>query len=135
MIEQNLPVDYDPFMHISDFSLIEKLGDSVLIGSWFAFLKADWLRRSGMEPLLAVSGLTATPVKPAILFRGRDELTLPGATISPKQLPAAQLVSLTNDKALYRANRDTVRLLIAAPLHARATLTLPLPLRGTPYAH
>src|SRR5712692_7536147 len=134
MIQQNLPVDFDPSLHISDFSLIEKLGDSVLIGSWFAFLKADWLRRSGMQPLLAVSGLTATPVKPAILFRGRDELTLPGATMSPKQLPAAQLVSLTSDKALYRANRDTVRLLIAAPLHAGAALTLHLRLSGNAYA-
>ncbi|MGH2497770.1 MAG: hypothetical protein ACRDIV_23960 [Ktedonobacteraceae bacterium] len=134
MIQQNVPVEYDPSLQISDYSLIEKLGDSVLLGNWFAFLKADWLHRSGMEPLLALSGLTASSVKPAILFRGKGELTLPGATISPRALPVAQLVSLTSDKALYRANRDTVRLLIAAPLKPHAALTLHLRLSGNAYA-
>src|ERR1700730_6955359 len=134
MIQRNVPVDYDPSLRISDFALIEKLGDSVLSGNWFAFLKANWLQRSGMEPLLALSRVTAGPPKSAILFRGKDELTLPGATISPKALPAAGLVSLTSDKALYRANRDTVRLLIAAPLQANATLTLQLRLSGNAYA-
>lgn len=134
MIQQNMPLDYDPSLRISDFSLIEKLGDSVLLGNWFAFLKANWLQRSGMEPLLAISGVMASPPKSAILFRGKDELTLPGATLSPKALPAARLVSLTSDKALYRANRDIVRLLIAAPLQANVTLTLQLRLSGNAYA-
>ena len=89
MIQRNVPVDYDPSLRISDFPLIEKLGDSVLLGNWFAFLKANWLHRSGMEPLLAISGVTAGSAKSAILFRGKDELTLPGATLSPRQLPAA----------------------------------------------
>src|ERR1700694_4384498 len=134
MIQQNVPLDYDPSVHISDFSLVERLGDSVLPGNWFVFLKANWLHRSGMEQLLALSGVAASPIKSTILFRGKDELTLPGATLSPKTLPSAQLVSLTSDKALYRANRDTVRLLIAAPLQANATLTLQVRLGGNPYA-
>jgi len=134
MIQRNVPVEYDPSLRISDFALIEKLGDSVLLGNWFAFLRANWLQRSGMEPLLALSGLTAGPPKSAILFRGKDELTLPGASISPHALPGAHLVSLTSDKMLYRANRDTVRLLIAAPLQANAALTLRLRLNGNDYA-
>ena len=134
MIQRNVPVDYDPSLRVSDFSLVEKLGDSVLMGNWFAFLKANWLQRSGMEPLLVQSGVVVGSPQSAILFRGKDELTLPGATLSPRQLPAAQLVSLTSDKALYRVARDTVRLLIAAPLQANATLALQLRLSGNAYA-
>ena len=134
MIQRNVSVEYDPSLRISDYALIEKLGDSILPGNWFAFLRANWLQRSGMEPLLALSGLTAGPPKPAILFRGKDELALPGASISPKTLPGVQLVSLTSDKMLYRANRDTVRLLVAAPLQANAALTLQVRLNGNAYA-
>ena len=134
MIQQNITVDYDPSLQISDFALVEKLGDSVLIGKWFAFLKAEWLQRSGMESLLAATGVTAGTVKSTILFRGGDELTLPGATILPRALPGARLVSLTSDKMLYRANRDTVRLLVAAPQQPDATLTLQLRLSGNAYA-
>ncbi len=136
MIQQNLTANYDSSVHISDFSLIEKLGDSALLGKWFVFLKADWPRRSGMERLLAISGLSGA-AKPALLFRGKEELSLPGVTISPLPLPGSELVSLTSDKALYRAHHDTVRLLIAAPQHQQrpgATLTLRLSLSGNAYA-
>ena len=134
MIQRNVPVEYDPSLRISDVALIEKLGDSVLLGNWFAFLKANWLQRSGMESLLALSGLAVGPARSTILFRGKDEMTLPGASLSPKTLPGVQLVSLTSDKLLYRANRDTVRLLVAAPLQADAVLTLRLSLNGNAYA-
>ncbi len=134
MIQQNTPVDYDQTLQITDVSLVEKVGESVHLGNWFAFLSVDWLHRSGMEQLLTTSGIATTAVKPAILFRGNGEVTLPGATLAPKALPAVQLVSLTSDKALYRANRDTVRLLIVAPLQPGVALTLRLRLSGNAYA-
>jgi len=87
-----------------------------------------------MDALLATSGISGAP-KPAILFRGQDkEITLPGTRITPTALPRPQLVSLTCDKALYRANRDTVRLLIAAPQSANTEMKLKLRLSGNPYA-
>ena len=39
MIQRNVPLEYDPSLRISDIALVEKLGDSVLLGNWFAFLK------------------------------------------------------------------------------------------------
>ncbi len=126
---------YDPSISISDSQLINTLGDAALVGSWFVFLKADWLQRSGMDTLLTTSGIAGVTPKSAILFRGQaKEITLPGARISPKALPRPQLVSLTCDKALYRANRDTVRLLIAAPQSPSREFKLKLRLSGNPYA-
>ncbi|HEY1349167.1 MAG TPA: hypothetical protein VGF67_06040 [Ktedonobacteraceae bacterium] len=54
--------------------------------------------------------------------------------IAEKTLPGLRLRSLTCDKALYRANRDTVRLLIAAPGQPGTSLKLSLRLGGHPYA-
>lgn len=128
------PAAYDPSISISDATLVNTLGDAALVGKWFVFLKAHWLQRSGMDTLMATSGIAGTP-KSVILFRGQDkEIALPGARIAPAALPRPQLVSLTCDKALYRANRDTVRLLIAAPQSLNADMKLKLRLSGNPYA-
>lgn len=124
---------YDSLVQITDYELVNKLGDLALLGRWFAFLKAGWLARSGMDTLLASSGVTQIEPKPTILFRGQ-KISLPGATIEEKQLPPLRLLSLTSDKALYRANRDTVRLLLAAPLRPTAEVKLSLRLSGNPYA-
>ncbi len=133
MARQKPLPSYDPLVSISDFSLANTLGDSALVGNWFVFLKSDWLQRSGMDKLLASSGVTPVAAKSTIMFRGK-EITMPGAQISPIALPRPNLVSLTCDKALYRANRDTVRLLIAAPQSPNANLKLKLRLSGNPYA-
>src|SRR5437588_1245497 len=134
MSPQKLLADYDPYVSITDFSMVENLGDTALLGNWFVFLKADWLKRSGMAQLLEPSSLLEAFARPAIVFRGKEEITLPAARIAPTPLPGVNLVSLTCDKALYRANRDTVRLLIAAPQQPRAELKLKLRLSSNPYA-
>jgi hypothetical protein len=130
-----IPSVYDPSVSISDSQLINTLGDTALLGNWFVFLKADWLQRSGLDTLLTTSGIAGVTAKSAILFRGQAKaITLPGARISPKALPRPQLASLTCDKALYRANRDTVRLLIVVPHSPKSEFKLKLRLSGTPYA-
>src|SRR5579885_1157193 len=124
---------YDPDVSVSDGALAEQLGDAALVGDWFVFVKASWLVRSGMAGLLAASGVEKMQVKPAIFFRG-EEMTLPGAKIAAKKLPRPSLVSLTSDKMLYRANRDTVRLLLADLQHTNEPVRLRLRLSGNPYA-
>jgi hypothetical protein len=124
---------YDPDVSVSDGALAERLGDAALVGDWFVFVKASWLVRSGMAGLLAASGVEKMQVKPAIFFRG-EEMTLPGAKIAAKKLPRPSLVSLTSDKMLYRANRDTVRLLLADLQHTNEPVRLRLRLSGNPYA-
>src|SRR6266571_5602093 len=134
MSPHKLVADYDPLVSITDFSMLENLGDTALLGNWFVFLKADWLKRSGMARLLEPSSVVEAFARPTIVFRGKEEITLPAARIAPTPLPGVNLVSLTCDKALYRANRDTVRLLIAVPQQPQAELKLKLRLSGNPYA-
>src|SRR5947199_2533031 len=114
--------DHDPLVTISDPSAVEQLGDTVLLGNWFVFLRAEWLRRSGMSQLFPAAGMDEQLARPTVVFRGKDVLTLPGARIAPTPLPRPNFVSLTCGKALYRANRDVVRLLIAAPQQPNAQL-------------
>lgn len=134
MAAQNAMTDYDPNVTITDFTMVEQLGDAVLLGNWFVFLKAEWLEKAGLARVLELSGVGGTAARPAIVFRGKEAVTLPSVRIAPTSLPTAKLVSLTCDKALYRANRDTVRLLIAAPQSPRKELRLKLRLSGNPYA-
>ncbi len=140
IMQRQIPAaNSDASIRISDYSLVNTVGDSALVGNWFVFLKADWLKRSGMDKLLATSGIAQVTPKPAILFRGKEEIALPGATIVPSPLPRPNLVTLTCDKALYRANRDTVRLLIAAPQHPHTDdkpqeVLLKLRMNGQSYA-
>jgi hypothetical protein len=131
---QKALTDHDPLVTISDPSAVEQLGDTVLLGNWFVFLRAEWLRRSGMNQLFPAAGIGEQLARPTVLFRGKDTLTLPGARIAPRPLPRPNFISLTCDKALYRAGRDTVRLIIAAPQQPSAQLTLSLHLSGSPYA-
>src|SRR5437588_10584211 len=134
MSPQKLVADYDPLVSITDFSMLENLGDTAFLGNWFVFLKEEWLKRSGMARLLESSSVVEAFARPTIVFRGKEEIILPAARIAPTPLPAVNLVSLTCDKALYRANRDTVRLLIAMPQQPQAELKLKLRLSGNPYA-
>src|SRR5437868_1626179 len=131
---QKALTDHDPLVTISDPSAVEQMGDTVLLGNWFVFLRAEWLRRSGMSQLFPTAGIGEQFAHPTVVFRGKDTLTLPGARIAPTPLPRPNFVSLTCDKALYRATRDTVRLLIAVPQQPKAQLTLSLQLSGNHYA-
>ncbi len=74
---------HDPYVSITDFSMVENLGDTALLGNWFVFLKADWLKRSGMAQLLEPSSLLEAFARSTIVFRGKEEITLPAARIAP----------------------------------------------------
>src|SRR5258708_1016127 len=134
MSPQKLLADHDPHVHITDFSMLATFGDTALLGSWFVFLKSDWFKRAGIAQFLESAAGGQSSPKPAILFRGKQEIVLPALRIAPTSLPRVALVSLTCDKALYRAHHDTVRLLVAAPQHPKSECTLKLHLHGNLYA-
>ena len=133
MAINNAGADYDPNVMITDFAMVEQLGDAVLVGNWFMFLKPEWLERAGLARVLELSGVESK-VHAAVVFRGKETIMLPSAHIAPTTLPTTRLVSLTCDKALYRAKQDTVRLLIAVPQQLHKYLRLKLRLSGNAYA-
>jgi len=134
MTQRNSLPDHDQLLRVSDWSMPQQLGDSVLLGNWFVFLKAEWLQRSGMEVALAATSIDSSHAKPAIVFRGKETLKLPGIQIDPKPLPPADLVAITCDKSLYRVGQDTVRLLLASPQRRNTTQKLRLTLNSNTYS-
>ncbi len=50
---------YDSSITFSHAPITQQWGDTILLGNWFVFLKTDWLARSGLEALLALSGIEA----------------------------------------------------------------------------
>ena len=84
MTTQNLVADYDPNVSITDFSMVEQLGDTALLGNWFVFLKAEWLNCSGMARLLELSSVTGAYARSNIIFRGKEAITLPRPTSLPR---------------------------------------------------
>lgn len=131
------PALRDRRVTLRDGGLAQKLGDLILIGKRFAFIKPGWMEQA--FPGMGQWGFSQATVgelsnRSAIVFLGEKEATLPGATVAGQPFAKPDLISLTSDKALYRAGKDTVRLLIASPQRPKADLKLTLRLSGNHYA-
>jgi hypothetical protein len=131
------PALRDRRVTLRDEGLAQKLGDLVLVGKRFAFIKPGWMEQAfpGMDQWgFSQAAVGKTSKRSAIVFLGDKEVTLPGATVAGQPFAKPDLVSLTSDKALYRVGKDTVRLLIASPQRPKADLKLTLRLSGNHYA-
>jgi hypothetical protein len=131
------PALRDRRVTLRDQGLAQKLGDLILIGRRFAFLKPGWMEQAfpGMEQWgFSQATVGELSNRSAIVFLGDKEVTLPGATVAGQPFARPDLISLTSDKALYRVGKDTVRLLIASPQRPNADLKLTLRLSGNHYA-
>jgi hypothetical protein len=122
---------------LDGWRLAQRVGDLVMVGKRFAFFRPGWIKEAvrGVDQL-GFSAATVEEFKQrgAIVFLGEQEVTLPGAQIAGSAFTCPDLVSLTSDKALYRAGKDTVRLLIASPQRPDQELKLTLRLSGNYYA-
>ncbi|GAC1401694.1 MAG: hypothetical protein NVSMB49_16670 [Ktedonobacteraceae bacterium] len=118
---------YDPLVTIQQHDVLAQLGESAFLGNWFVFLKANAQSITDSPQILQRT-------TPQILFRGKEKLTLPGVEIQPTPLPRCTLASLTSDKTLYRANRDSVRLFVVSPAQAKKEVVLNVALNKSVYA-
>ena len=122
---------------LDGWRLAQRVGKLVMVGKRFAFFQPGWIEEAarGIDQL-GFSPATVDEFKQrgAIVFLGEQDVTLPGATIAGSSFTCPDLVSLTSDKALYRAGKDTVRLLIASPQRPNQELKLTLRLSGNHYA-
>jgi hypothetical protein len=122
---------------LDGWRLAQRVGDLVMVGKRFAFFRPGWIHEAarGIDQV-GFSPATVDELKQrgGIVFLGEQEVTLPGAQIAGTAFTCPDLVSLTSDKALYRAGKDTARLLIASPQRPNQELKLTLRLSGNYYA-
>ena len=122
---------------LDGWRLAQRVGDMVMVGRRFAFFRPGWIEEAtrGIDHL-GFSAATVEELKTrgGIVFLGEQEVTLPGAQIAGEPFTRPDLISLTSDKALYRAGKDTVRLLIASPQRPNQEVKLTLRLSGNHYA-
>ncbi|HEY7349110.1 MAG TPA: hypothetical protein VH599_12425 [Ktedonobacterales bacterium] len=127
----------DKRVTLDGWRLAQRVGDLVMVGKRFAFFRPGWIEEAvrGVDQL-GFSQATIDEFKRggAIVFLGEQEVTLPGAQIAGSSFICPDLISLTSDKALYRAGKDAVRLLIASPQRPNQELKLTLRLSGNHYA-
>src|SRR5438132_482383 len=93
----------------SDPSQVQRLGKYVRVGGAFLFLASDpqnqewraWFGQSTDGPRI-------------VPLLGSQPIEVPGGMIDPVGLPQLRLDGITSEKVIYRAGRDTVRLLVFA---------------------
>jgi hypothetical protein len=118
---------------VTDESLARSLGGDLLLGRAFAFASATAFQKPGLGWIqrLLGGGRAARPV--VISLFDRQPVLLPGATMSPPELPALSLAAVTSDKALYREGRDQVHLLALDPFAADSDAVLEIKANGADF--
>jgi len=122
---------------LDGWRLAQRVGDLVMVGRRFAFFQPGWIEEAapGVDQLgFSAATVEEFKTRGAIVFLGEQEATLPGASVKGEPFTRPDLVSLTSDKALYRAGKDTARLLVASPQRPNAEVKLTLRLSGNHYA-
>ncbi len=135
---QNPPPPHlrDRRVTLDGWRLAQRVGDLVMVGRRFAFFRPGWIEEAarGIDQIgFSPSAIEEFKTRGGIVFLGEQEVTLPGAQIAGEPFIRPDLVSLTSDKGLYRAGKDTVRLLIASPQRPNQEVKLTLRLSGNHY--
>jgi hypothetical protein len=108
----------------TDRTLASSVGADIFMSRAFAFLMQSAFQRPALGWVQTLLGGPGAARARVISLLGRQPVMLPGATVSPAQLPPLSLASVTSDKALYREGRDEVHLLALDPLAPGAEATL-----------
>ena len=98
---------------INDYSLAASYANRILVGSAFAFIDAKPADDTLQAGLSNFYGSNNSDRRTLSLLP--DGQTLPGFAVSPAKLPLKLAQVLLPDKEIYRAGRDSVRLLLVTP--------------------
>jgi hypothetical protein len=119
---------------VTNDALARSLGEDILVGRAFAFVRATAFQKPGMGWIQRMLGGGRAARAQVISLFDREPVELPGATMSPPALPALSLAAVTSDKALYREGRDEVHLLALDPFAAGAEAVLEIKANGVDFA-
>ncbi len=107
-------------------ALVGELGQDLVLGHSFAFLRGGWDESPTIASVLGAAGIEQ-PVGPRIFSMwGHGALTLPGVRVQRRQIPRRGLASLWTDRPRYLEHRDTVRVVIFDPMAQGKEITLRL---------
>ena len=107
---------------------------SVLIGNAFAYLDASALRASSMRWLFKLMGNKPSSKPQIVSLVGPESVELFGYTIQPLQFNQLFLQCIVSDKTLYRAEKDTINLLVLKPLAPNSTVSVVVNSSGNPFS-
>jgi hypothetical protein len=118
---------------VTDYALARSLGEAILLGRAFVFASKTAFEKPGLRWVQRFLG-GARPARSLVIsLFDRDAVELPGATMSPPDLPRLSLGAVTSDKALYREARDEVHLLALDPLAGGAEIVIELRASGVAF--
>jgi len=118
---------------ITDDALARSLGADILLGRAFAFANKTAFQKPGLRWMQRLLGGSRPARSLVISLFDREPVQLPGATMSPPDLPPLALGAVTSDKALYREGRDEVHLLALDPLAGGAEAVLEIRANGADF--
>jgi hypothetical protein len=100
-------------VEVSDYGLAAQFGEQILVGSAFAFVAPASVEDKALKGLQNFYGTATIPRRIVPLLP--DGTDLPGFTLTPQRAPLKVAPVLLPDKEIYRAGKDTVRLLVVVP--------------------
>ncbi|MCB9639000.1 MAG: hypothetical protein H6727_08880 [Myxococcales bacterium] len=107
-------------------ALVGELGQDLVLGHSFAFLRNGWDESPTIASVLGAAGLDE-PIGPRIFSMwGHGAVTLPGVRVQRRQIPRRGLASLWTDRPRYLEQQDTVRVVIFDPIAKGKEITLRL---------
>lgn len=119
--------------NITDHKLAAEVGDSLVIGNCFAFVRHDVFKTSKMNWLQKLFGTKLSDDTSVLSLMDSSQLEIFGAEIKPVSLGKLDLWSITSDKAVYKSDEDTVDLLLINPMRASIDMIVQIWRNNLPY--
>ncbi len=119
---------------ITDFKIAQEVGNSIVIGNCFAFVKQDLFQNAKMSWLKKLLGPKPVAETSILSLMDCPHTEMFGAAISPVSLGNLELWSITSDKSVYKADEDTVELLLVNPIRASLELKVQIIRNNLPYS-
>lgn len=110
-------------VQVKNFELARQIGEHIIVGKAFAFVKPELFTNSPLSWLGRLMGRKAASHVSIIPLLQAGTIELAGTEIS-KTFASLELTSITSDKSLYKSDEDAVDLLLLNPFARNSTVNV-----------